>query len=217
MAHSNGAVDAARRSALGFVWLGLVAWAVFVAPAGDGQDPERIVRWLQLDGPPLLVAIFNLLGVWPLVYGAVLLRDPPQRFPAWPFVVLSFATGAYALLPYLILRKWGVPGREDLGRVRAVMTGRVMGAGLLIASLALVGGGLALGDLASLAEEAPRSGLVTTMTADFVVVTVAWWVLLLDDVKRHGGASWAAALGAVPIVGAPLWLVLRARSTPGPA
>jgi len=210
MANSDGAV-AARRAALGFTWLALIAWAVFVAPAGDGQDPTRIVRWLQLDGPPLLVAIFNLLGVWPLVYGAVLLRDPPQRVPAWPFVGLSFATGAYALLPYLILRTWGTPGRAELGRVRSVMTGRAMAGGLLIASLALVGGGLALGDFASLAEEAPRSGLVTTMTADFVVVTITWWALLLDDVRRHDGPAWSAALGAIPIVGAPLWLLLRPR------
>ncbi|MEM6792246.1 MAG: hypothetical protein AAF928_16045 [Myxococcota bacterium] len=208
-AEMAAATDGVRRGALVVTWLLLVSWAVFVAPAGDGGDADRVVAWFQLDGPPLVVALFNLMGVWPLLYAAVLLRDPPQRVPAWPFVVLSFATGAFALLPYLALRRWGVASRPDLGKVRAAMTGRGLAGGLLLAATALMAAGIGWGDLRSLAELAPRSGLVTTMTADFVVLTVAWWLVLHDDVRRHGGPAWAAWLGVVPVVGAPVWLLFR--------
>lgn len=46
------------------------------------------------------------MGVWPLIYTALLVVDgQEQRFPAWPFAAFSFAVGAFALLPYFILRQ----------------------------------------------------------------------------------------------------------------
>ncbi len=200
--------------AAGFVagWIALVAWAVLVAPAGDGLDGDRVFRWFLLDDDPFPVAVFNLLGVWPLVYGAVLLRDPPQRVPAWPFVAASFVVGGFALLPYLALRRWGAPARADLGVIRRGWTGRPFAAVLLAAAAGLVGWALVAGDPAALAAHIATSPLASTMTADLTVVTVAFWPLLADDARRHGGPTWAAWLGAIPIVGAPIWLL--ARRTP---
>ena len=47
------------------------------------------------------------------------------------------------------------------------------------------------------------------MTADFGVLAAAWYALLLDDARRHPAPWWAVALGAIPVLGAALWLVAR--------
>lgn len=205
--------DVVRSSAFMVVWLSLIAWATLGAPQSDGLDGQRVVRWLSLDGDPLPVSIFNLLGVWPLIYAAVLLRDPPQRVPAWPFVLASFGVGAFALLPYLALRRWGAPARRGAGWFRRAMTGRAFAALLTLAAAGLVIWALAAGDPRALADLATRSPLTWTMTADLVVLTTAFWVVLADDAQRHAGPRWAAILGAIPIIGAPIWLLAR-RSPP---
>jgi hypothetical protein len=201
--------DAARSSVFLVAWLALIAWATLGAPTADGLDGERVARWLLLDGDPLPVAMFNLLGVWPLIYAAVLLRDPPQRVPAWPFVLASLGVGAFALLPYLALRRWGAPARPRPGWLRAAVTGRPFAALLAVAATGLVAWGLARGEPAALADLATRSPLTWTMTADLVVLTVTFWAVLADDARRHDGPRWAALIGVIPILGAPVWLLAR--------
>lgn len=202
---------AARTSAYLIAWIGLIAWAVLGAPPSDGEDMARVLAWFSFADDPLPTALFNLMGVWPLVYGAVLLRDPPQRVPAWPFFVLSFAIGAFALLPYLAFRRWGAPARSNPGWVRRALTGRGLALVLALAAAGLTWWGLAFGSLDAFAEHWQSSPLTTAMTVDFAVLTLGFWPVLVDDVRRHGGPAWAAAVGAVPIVGPPLWLLARDR------
>ena len=88
----------------------LALWLVAVtAPAADAA--AVLPDLLAFEGPDAWsIVIFNLMGVWPVLAGAPLLADGPgQRVPAWPFVLLSFAAGAFVLIPYLLLRRWGRP------------------------------------------------------------------------------------------------------------
>ena len=58
----------------------------------------------------MVVVLFNLMGLWPVVYASLALSDGrDQAVSAWPFVVGSFGLGAFALMPYLALR-------EQIGR-----------------------------------------------------------------------------------------------------
>jgi hypothetical protein len=67
----------------------------------------------QWDGEePVVVALFNLMGVWPFVLAAQLapwLRRRP--LPLWPFALGSMVLGAFVLLPGLAvaghLSRWG--------------------------------------------------------------------------------------------------------------
>ena len=97
-----------QRLIFGALWLGFVGYAVLLAPADQPDTADLILRLStgQWDGiNPALIALFNAMGLWPVVYAALALVDGRgQRLWAWPFVVASFAVGAFALLPYLALR-----------------------------------------------------------------------------------------------------------------
>ncbi|TVQ92500.1 MAG: DUF2834 domain-containing protein [Deltaproteobacteria bacterium] len=202
------------RATLLALWLALLGWAFFVAPPSDGLDGARAIQWLAFQGDPSLVAVFNLLGVWPMIFAACLLRDPPQPVPAWPFVALSFALGGFVLLPYLVLRRWGAPPHPSPGLARRLLTGRPFAVFILLFGSGLLLWGALYGSWPVFLQEARRSQLVSAMSADFIALILASWAVILDDVRRHEGPRWAALVAAVPVIGPPIWLLLRPDSPP---
>lgn len=98
-----------KTALLWVLWLGFVGYAFLLAPPDQPETWDLIQRLIRFDVAgvnPLIVALFNLMGVWPGIYAAVLLTDGRgQKIPAWPFVAGAFALGAFALLPYLALRR----------------------------------------------------------------------------------------------------------------
>ena len=104
----------------GVVWLSLLAYAFLYAP---NQTPVRDGIFLQKllnldgDGEPVnepLFCLFNIMGLWPAAYAALLVPTGRSRngVPAWPFLAGSVVAGAFALLPYFAL--WS-PGGGDGG------------------------------------------------------------------------------------------------------
>ena len=98
-----------RRVTLFLLWLGFILYAFLLAPPDQPDTLDLITKlstgqWTGIN--PLVVSLFNLMGIYPLIYSAVLLIDGRgQKIPAWPFVLGSFAVGAFAILPYLALRQ----------------------------------------------------------------------------------------------------------------
>lgn len=90
---------------LGLVWIAFIAYALLLAPGqSPGSDPifKELIT-LQSEEPWLLT-VFSWLGIFPAVYACMLLRTSVKergRVPAWPFVILSFGLGAFALLPII--------------------------------------------------------------------------------------------------------------------
>ncbi|MGX7594591.1 hypothetical protein ACWNS2_05070 [Planococcus plakortidis] len=83
------------------IWLLMIAYAVFFAPSGSGGyefGPLLMGEWEGID--PLILAVFNSLGIFPLVFLTLLLPNDRFSWPAWPFVFASFGVGAFSLLPY---------------------------------------------------------------------------------------------------------------------
>ncbi|MCZ0903518.1 DUF2834 domain-containing protein, partial [Microcoleus sp. HI-ES] len=98
-----------RKIGFWLIWIAFSTYAFVFAPP---DSPETITLITNLstgkiaDINPLIVAFFNIIGVWPLIYSCVLFADGRgQKIPAWLFAVLSFGVGAFALLPYLALRE----------------------------------------------------------------------------------------------------------------
>jgi hypothetical protein len=98
-----------RRIALGIVWVSFVTYAVYFSPPSQPDTGVLIQRLASgnWDGiNPAIVALFNLMGLWPLIYACLALADGHgQRAIAWPFVLGSFGLGAFSLLPYLVWRQ----------------------------------------------------------------------------------------------------------------
>ena len=203
------------RLIFGTLWLGFVGYAFILSPPDQPDTADLILRlstgaWDGLN--PALIALFSAMGLWPMVYAAVALVDGRgQRLWAWPFVVASFAVGAFALLPYLALRA-PVPWVGPADRLLRVVGSRLFGASLAVAALGLLGWGLLAGDWPALWQQWQISRFVHVTALDFCAL---WWlfpVLLVDDLPRRnlGDQRWIIlAVLALPLVGAALYLALR--------
>lgn len=161
------------RLAFVVLWLGLL-FDLFVlsppAPADQGTWVFEVLtgHWAGKDAG--IVAVFNLLGVWPLVF-AVRLRDElrARPVPAWPFVLASMGVGAFALLPYLILQPTRPVPRPVWRGLR--WTGHpAFSVGLAVGALALVAYGLVLGDVDAYIQAIHTRQLVHVMSLDFCVL-----------------------------------------------
>ena len=157
------------------LWLGLLTdLFVFSPPPIDDQGTwvlEALTgQWS--DKNPLTVAVFNLLGVWPLFFAARLKSELRGRpVPAWPFVLGSMALGAFALLPYFIL----IPRRPEprdpwawLKWIDHPITLGLLGVGAAV----LAGWGLMYGDYAGFWLAVQSEQLVQVMSLDFAVLIV---------------------------------------------
>ncbi len=190
------------RLLFGLLWLAFVGYACVFAPPDDPATLELIVKlstgqWSELN--PLVVALFNLMGLWPLAYMVMLLPDGHQRsgIPAWPFVAGSFGLGAFAILPYLALRGPVSEAAELKPKVvsaAAVAHGqpkllqglmsRGWGLALGIMAAAWLVYGLGWGDGADFGLQWHSSRFIHVMGLDFCALTLLFPVFILGELQR---------------------------------
>jgi hypothetical protein len=206
-----------RRIFFTIAWLGLIAYAFILSPPDQPNTFDLILKMStgEWDGiNPAILAIFNAMGIWPMVYACIALMDGQgQRIPAWPFVILSFGIGAFALLPYLALRQ---PNSHFSGPKTALLRlvdSRWLGLLLLIGATAVLGFGLLYGDWADFWQQWQTSRFIHVMTLDFVLLWLLFPALLQDDMSRRNWQQfWMyGVVLALPLVGACLYLTLRPR------
>lgn len=120
----------------GALWLGFIVYAFLFAPPNQPDTFDLIKdlstgQWQGIN--PLIIALFNIMGIWPMIYSCLVFIDGrAQNIPAWPFASVSFGVGAFALLPYLALRK---PNQEFPGSKNAflkILDSRLTGIALAI-------------------------------------------------------------------------------------
>lgn len=202
------------RLIFGALWVGFIGYAFILSPPDQPDTTDLILRlstgnWDGLN--PALIALFNAMGLWPMVYAAVALVDGRgQRLWAWPFVMASFAVGAFAMLPYLALRT-PVPWTGPTDRLLRVVGSRLLGVSLAVAALVLWVWGIAAGDWPNLWQQWQTSRFVHVMALDFCMLWLLFPVLLVDDLPRRGiDHRWIIpAVLALPLLGAALYLALR--------
>ena len=205
-----------RRLALSALLLADVLYAAYLAPKGD--PPGNLFVELALgQGParnPAVWGVFQLLGIVPLMYWALLFPDGRgQRVWAWPFALGMMALGSFALLPYLILRRDYAQARPGKGNLAARWFGGRSFAVFVAAALAALLIAIAVwGNLADYVFWFRRSNFINVMTVDLLVLTLLFPALLRDDMARRGVSDDSAleriALG-VPLLGPAYYLVRR--------
>ena len=203
-----------RKIAFGVLWLGFIVYAFLLAPPEQPGTFELIKnlssgQWQGVN--PLLIALFNLMGIWPLIYSAVVFIDGRgQKIPAWLFAIASFPVGIFALLPYLALRE---PNNKFVGKKNALLKlldSRVTGVVLTVATVILVAYGLRGGDWGSFVQQWQTNRFINVMSLDFCLLCLLFPALLGDDMARRSWNPqffWLIAL--IPLFGPLIYLSVR--------
>lgn len=204
-----------RKIGFWLLWVGFVAYAFLLAPPNQPGTPELIKnlstgQWQGIN--PLVVSLFNIMGVWPIIYSCLLFIDGrSQKIPAWPFAAASFGVGAFALLPYLALREPSTEFPQGKNAFLKLLDSRLTGIALIIGTVILVGYGLLNGDWGNFIQQWQTSRFIHVMSWDFCLLCLLFPALLGDDMARRGLKNsqlfWLTAL--VPLFGSLIYLCVR--------
>jgi hypothetical protein len=170
----------------------ILAYIILFAPE---NSPENLSLIQRMYSPgfrtvnPLVFTVFNLMGVWPMVYAVLVLDEAEaQGFTVLPFIVLSFFMGGFIYLIYFSLR---TPSLVQLPKTRlqkklVKKSNMVL---LFLAGAALILYGVLYGDWIDYAAVYGTNSLIHVMTIDFVLVSLLFPILLRDDLRRRGKYS----------------------------
>ena len=208
-----------RKMGLGLLWVGFVIYAIALAPPAP-PDTLALLQdlatghWSGIN--PLIIALFNLMGIWPLVYGGLLFVDGrDQTIPAWPFAAASFAVGAFALLPYLALRAPPSFSSESTTGALKFWDSRWLGRVGAVGAIVLLVYGLLQGNWADFGHQWQTSRFIHVMSLDFCALSLLFPVLLRDDMARRGlsDSPWFWPITLVPLLGPLIYLSVRPSLT----
>jgi hypothetical protein len=204
-----------RKTIFWLIWIGFVGYAFIFAPP-DQPDTLDLIKNLSLGQwqgiNPLIIALFNLMGVFPMIYSCILFIDGRgQKTPAWIFATASFGVGAFALIPYLALRD---TNSQFVGKKNAlikILDSRITGILLTIIALILVLFGLTQGNWSDFVQQWQTSRFIHVMSLDFCVLSALFPTLIKDDMARRNMQSsllfWSIAV--IPLLGALFYLCVR--------
>ncbi|WP_142826721.1 hypothetical protein [Planococcus soli] len=191
------------------IWLLLVGYAVFLAPGGE-TDPVLSNIFSGNFGAidPLVFAVFNSLGLFPMVFLTLLLLNDRQKWTAWPFALLSFVVGAFSLLLYFAFGDRKAERRlRTPGWLVRFLSSRFWLILLMVSwaanSLTLLQGF----SLAAYREAFFASGLVSVMTVDWFVL----WGLSVYAVHRFYPEARHKTFAWIPIIGPVIVLFINKK------
>ncbi len=206
-----------RKIALLLIWVGFVAYTLWLAPL-DQPDTWPLVKklltlqWGKLNA--IIPVLFSLMGVWPMIYACLMFADGRmQNFRAWPYFIGSNGTGVICLLPYLIFRK---PNQEFYGikdKWLRSLDKRSTGVYLLLGTIGLLVYAAIAGDWGDYVQQFQTRHFVHLISIDFCLMCLIFPLTSLfdDDMARRGLKDsrifWAVAL--VPLFGPLVYLCLR--------
>lgn len=207
----------------GLMWLALVIYGVFfsinlassLSANAFQADLDLIINMsvLNWDGiNPILIAIFYIMGIFPLVYGAFILFDPAQESVSpYPFFVASFGLGAFALLPYFALRQ-SDPTPRKKGFLLSMLDSRLTAIACSTSIIGLIVWGVTQGNWGDFIAQWHTSQFVHIMSLDFCVLCLLLPVAILkDDLARRGvkSSKYFWLISSVPLLGFLVYWCVR--------
>lgn len=225
----------------GSVWIGLVALASSFKAVPDVDDISLIKTIIDTsssysaeairDAGGTFFFLFNVMGIWPAIYAALLLPNEAnfERVKAWPFCVLSFGLGAFALLPYFVLRSERKTTDRNMNTDEPatslpyrVAESKINASLLLALSMALAVGAastiVAPGDgWQTYTKLFGESALVHVTTLDFCTLCALAPYAISRDLEARSSDAAPPSLGPIPlsslaylpVIGPCIYLILR--------
>ncbi|MDY6900495.1 MAG: DUF2834 domain-containing protein [Cyanobacteriota bacterium] len=197
------------------LWVGFAGYAFVFAPPNQPDTFELIKnlstgQWEGIN--PLIVSLFNLMGVFPLIYSCMVFIDGKnQKIPASIFATLSFGVGAFALLPYLALREANPNFVGQKNAFLKLLDSRITGILLSIGAIVLVSYGLQGGNWSDFFQQWKTDRFIHVMSLDFCMLCLIFPALLGDDMARRGMKNqilyWLVTL--IPLFGPLAYLSVR--------
>jgi hypothetical protein len=198
------------------VWVGFLLYSFLWAPETQSGDPG-FAELMKVKGTnPIAWSVFNLVGVWALLYAAILLIENRERFiPSWPFVLGALGLGMYVLMPYFAIR--GVRKKKQKEKKSwfiKIVDSRILAILLVILSLGIILYGIIAASINNSWIEYgfmfKNIKFIHVMTIDFSLLSLFYPILIWDDMKRR---NWERRklfiLFALPVLGALIYLVAR--------
>jgi hypothetical protein len=215
--HDSSTKDWARRLALWLIWIGFVSYTIWLSPldrSATWELGQKLITSQWHDINAYLLAIFGLMGVWPMIYACLMFADARrQPFRAWTYFLGSNFTGVICLLPYLLFRRRNTSfnGNKDwwLNLLDQRGTGRV----LMAVTIGLISYALIAGDWQVFVQQFQTQAFTHLITLDFCLMGLIFplTTLLDDDLSRRGVYNhrlvWAIAV--LPLFGPLLYLCWR--------
>ena len=204
-----------QKIVLAILWLGFIVYAFFFAPPNQPDTFELITKmslgeWQGIN--PMIISLFNLMGIWPAVYACVLFADGRgQRLRAFPFVLGSFAVGAFILLPYLIFRHPNPQFSGSKDWLLKIWDSRITAIVLLIGALTLMIFGFSQGNWPDFIQQWQSDRFIHVMSLDFCLLSLLFPLLVQDDLSRRGmkKSLLFTGISAFPLLGPLFYLSLR--------
>lgn len=203
----------ARKLFLGLLWLALTIYAI--ASSFTKTQPGDFELILKLSTGefaginPIIIAIFYLMGIFPLIYAAFILFDSNQKISPYPFSALSFGVGAFALLPYLALRQTDITGNKSKNWLLKILDSPLTAIAASVAFVTLMIWGLTQGDWSDYVAQWQTSQFIHVMSIDFCLLSLLFPAILGDDMQRRGVKGWLKAIAFIPLFGALIYWCLR--------
>lgn len=176
------------RLAAALLWCGL--WGAALAAPPASPDTSRLIVKLataDLAGVNLsLFALFNLMGVAPLAMAVGLRFDTPWW--KWVFLAASLVVGAFALLPYFVLRPWLELRREPTSFAGKLLSSRWVWRALVVAAVCF-GGLFCFGGVGEFAQLVRTQQFPWVMSFDFLALCFAGLLLFAEREVSGAGVS----------------------------
>ena len=202
-----------RKLFFGLIWLALVIYAIASSfyKSQEG-DFDLIVdlstgQWQGIN--PIIIAIFCIMGIFPVVYAAFILFDRQQPISPYPFCAVSFGVGAFALLPYFAIRQPDTSWDGQKNWLLKILDSRLTA---IISSISLVGflgWGLTRGNWSDFVTQWQTSQFIHVMSIDFCVLCLLSPFILGNDIERRGVEGWLKSAALLPLFGALLYWCFR--------